>query len=164
MKFFFFIFLCIVTTTAIAQGDIADFLTGYSPITLQAFMDFAGVPGEDQQEFENYYRFVIEDIRTTRSVVKKTVRKQKLEQQGINSLEIKQPQWGRAVTAMLQKEHPSYRHAHRFAIRYGALESFYEQKARRKNSTWAKMQGFFYNTKETVAGWFSALRPKGRAV
>lgn len=155
--------ILIFVSSIITAQTITSFLSHSKPIKLTVFMDLLDLQGDERSEFQAYYHDTIEALRTMRTV-RKNVRLQKLEQQGINSLEIKQPQWARELSTLLKKDHPLYSNAHTFVVRYASLELYYEQKAKERNNTWAKMRGFFSQTKETVAGWFSSLRPKKKVV
>jgi len=146
-----------------AVQDIISFLSHSKPITLHAFMDVLQLRGDERDEFNMYYRDTITTMCNIR-VAKKHAQLQKLEQLGINSLEIRHPLWARELSGVLKKGHPLYSNARIFIIRYASLEVYHEQKARARNNNWAKVRGFFSQTKETVAGWFSSLRPKRKVV
>ncbi len=143
-----------------AAQNIISFLSQSRPIKLAAFMNFMDIEKDDWAEYKMFYENIISDMYATRSRGKKNLRLQKIEQQGMNSLEIKHSEWASKLSALPKKNRVLYSNAHTFVARYALLELYYEQKARQKNTMWTKVQGFFGQTKETVAGWFSSLRPK----
>jgi len=152
-----------LVASAGAVGDITSFLSQSKPIKLSAFMDLVTLPSHDRQEYQAFYRNEIDRMRNMHSN-KKSAKLKSFEQQGINSLEIKHPRWARELSLVLKKGNALYNNAHTFVVRYAALELYHEHKARQKNNIWAKVQNFFSQTKETVAGWASSLRPKRKVV
>lgn len=149
-----------VTSLFGAQPSITSFLSSSQGKDFAAFMDFVQLQGDDRQQFKLFYEGSLAALQDTRSHSKKNQQLRHLEQHGMNSLEIKRPQWARELTALLKKDHPLYSNAQRFVIRFGSLENYYKDKARARNSTWVRLRGFVMQTKETVAGWFSSLRPQ----
>lgn len=143
--------------------NMASFLSQSQPIKLSAFMDLVQLQDKARDEFFSYYKETVDGMRGMR-LAKKESQLQKLQQLGMNSLEIKHPQWAREITHLLDKNNSLYNNARTFLVRFASLELYFEQKAREKNSILAKVRGFFNQARETVAGWTFSLRPKQKVV
>lgn len=161
MKLVYSAFVVLFPLCLTAQEVFISFLTQPQPIKLSSFMDFMELSPATRTEFQSFYYDIVNNLRTVNNPVKKHNKIQKLKEQGMNSLEIKYPQWARQLHCIVQKtDHELHNAAHIFVIRSAALESFYEHKARQKNTMWVKVKNFVGHTKQTFAEWFSFLNPK----
>lgn len=142
--------------------NINTYIATPQKLSLASFMDFVQLNDLEREDFQLYYHDILNELQTASSAEKKNVRLQKIEQQGMNSLEVKHPHWARELLAFLQKDTRFYENAHTFVVRYGVLEFYREAHVRANNSTWVKVRGFFNQTKEVVSGWFSSWKTKLR--
>lgn len=139
--------LIVSFTCATATENIISFLSQSTPIKLSNFMDFMRLNKVNQDEFSYYYGNII-DTMCFLSLSKKKIELQRLQQNGINNLEIKHPEWADEISRLLKKNNSFYNNVRIFVIRYASLESYFEQKARGKNSIFAKVRSFLIKQKK----------------
>jgi hypothetical protein len=132
---------------------LSDFLSNSCTIPLADFIDFVEIPLEEREDFQIFYHNFIEELRAIPVPEKKSLRQKEIEQEAMNSLEVRHPRWASTLRSLLAQ---ADRNAQTFLVRFAAYEQYRDMYMRAKTSMWVKARGFFNQTKDVVSGWFSS--------